>query len=416
MSLYRLARNNPKPCGVYPPMGTILRWMRVTRIVAILLVSLAMIAAVSIPIQQGILRWRAERLLSDIHALQLGKSTWIDAQKIMTRWGAWGQYKGICTQERCSYQIEMEDFFGQIPTFNRKTGHVWDAAQGWPWLLRTYEFFGGRSAIVIARFEVIRDVVWAKDFVFGLDVDEKNAEERWDYLLFGSANTEWRTERFGQHAEPGHPEYVVGRPGGCEGCEVVYARYTPYASPKDVDRLLDFDLECLTRRNPCRHAIDIMPATQRQLITERTVREKEIDAGRYPWSECLSPPEFLGRDQANVVLAQVESAHLDDRNDGTLDVDFRLLDRMKRATFWNQDAVRTVILPARATEDPSRKMSVLVPGQKFILAFRSLYPVESTKSIDVDACNPISLNDQNLNAILRGIRRDVFPETRDFWP
>ncbi len=62
------------------------------RFAGIAVCALMIALAALIVIQQHILGWRAERLLADVRALDLGKSTWVDAQSIMTRWGAWGFY------------------------------------------------------------------------------------------------------------------------------------------------------------------------------------------------------------------------------------------------------------------------------------------------------------------------------------
>lgn len=64
----------------------------------------------AIPVQQRVLRHRAERLLVDIRSLKLRRSTWADAQQIFVTWGAWGHYEGTCSQQSCSYEINLGDF------------------------------------------------------------------------------------------------------------------------------------------------------------------------------------------------------------------------------------------------------------------------------------------------------------------
>jgi hypothetical protein len=80
--------------------------LRVTSVVVLALVAGL---AIFVQIQQHILRWRAERLLADMRELQSHKSTWADAQKIMTRWGAWGSYEGSCTGKHCEYRVVIVD-------------------------------------------------------------------------------------------------------------------------------------------------------------------------------------------------------------------------------------------------------------------------------------------------------------------
>jgi hypothetical protein len=401
-------------------MTPISRRRRALRICAAVAFVLIAAVAISVPIQQRILRWRAERLLADIHALQMGKSTWADAQKLMHRWGVWGHYEGTCTKERCSYLIELEDLYGELPTFNSRPRTIWETTRDWKWPLRVYEFFGGRSATVFGRFEVIQGVVWGKDYVLALDANYKDGHDEWEYLLFGSADTVWRSQGFQLPPNPIHPEYEISRPSGCEGCETVRAHYTPFADPNEVNALLDFNLDCLTRRNPCRDPIDVMPSVWNRYVVQQDVVRKALDTGHDPRYGCTSSPEFLGRDQANVVVAQVESIHPHDRGSNSSDVSFHLIDRLKRAAFWKPDVTWTVNLPRDLIGNRVQKAASFTPGQKFILAFHSPYSGEMSnemsKSLEFQPCQPIPLTDENLAAVRRGISRDIFPETREFWP
>jgi hypothetical protein len=82
----------------------------------------------------------------------------------------------------------------------------------------------------------------------------------WDYPLMGDAYS--LTSFAGNYQPPAvHPDYIVGRPGGCDGpCREVHFIFTPSLEPGTVDRLMQFDLSCLTRWiHPCRIEGDIMP-------------------------------------------------------------------------------------------------------------------------------------------------------------
>src|SRR6516164_8938632 len=93
------------------------RWARVLRVVAVAAAILVFGLAAFVNVQQRVLRWRAERLLEDIRAIQMGKSTWADAQRLMTRWGAWGMWDGSCTAEACEYQIVLRDVSQAMPSY-----------------------------------------------------------------------------------------------------------------------------------------------------------------------------------------------------------------------------------------------------------------------------------------------------------
>ena len=66
-------------------MATHARLGRLIRLAAIAIAAIVLCAAAYVQIQQHLLRWRAERLLNDIREIQMGKSTWVDAQRMMHR-------------------------------------------------------------------------------------------------------------------------------------------------------------------------------------------------------------------------------------------------------------------------------------------------------------------------------------------
>ena len=51
---------------------------------------------------------RAEHLMADIQALKLRKSNWLEAERLITRWGKYGNYKGHCDASFCRYSIDLE--------------------------------------------------------------------------------------------------------------------------------------------------------------------------------------------------------------------------------------------------------------------------------------------------------------------
>jgi hypothetical protein len=402
-------------------MAPISRWRRAIRIAAVSILVLVAALALFVSIQQRILRWRAERLLADVRAVQMGKSTWKDAQSLMYRWGKWGHYDGSCTGQQCNYQIEIRDSFSLLADQGNEA--VWSALYHWRWTEWTYEFLGGRPVWVVARFEVSKGLIWAKDYVLWLEAKDKDTHGGWDYILFGSAKTVWRTTEFRHFPSPEHPEYVVGRPGGCEGCETVYARYTPFANPSDVNRLLDFNLDCITRRNPCQHPIDVMSTAGKENLAQEAAFEAADEEGRRCLVEqCTSSPEFLGRDKENVVIAQVVSANeVQDDPEYRIRVLFKLKQRLKRAEFWNSVDMKEGALPIDMTVQKGEGTQVEIsPGREVILTLNSrniVYPDGRVdRYIDLEPCDVIPLTVDNLAAVRRGISRDIFPAERNVWP
>ena len=87
-----------------------MKWhMRTLRVVCAAGLVLVVLAFCAVQFQQRLMRWRAERLLADIRQIQMGHSTWSDAQRLMHRWGASGRWEGSCTSQRCDYQIVLQD-------------------------------------------------------------------------------------------------------------------------------------------------------------------------------------------------------------------------------------------------------------------------------------------------------------------
>jgi len=390
------------------------RWRSILRIT--LLVALGPVIAIVayIPIQQRILRWRAEHLLADIRGLELGKSTWTDAQRIMHRWGAWGGYADTCSSKRCSYQILMSDMYQGFSIGSQRI-EPWEFP---PLTLNVYRLFGGRPSFVEARFEVIDGIVWGKDYYVGVDVPASNGPDEFPYELLASATSDWRTEDFRGYGEIAHPEYSVGRPGGCTRCEKVYSRFTPFADPEVVNSLLDFNLECLTRRNPCRDQGDIMPSVWKRVLTEGEDRMHQREVNAVPSHVCNLSPEFVGRDRTNVVTAEVTAVRpLEYQSDSQEEVRFQILEHLKRATLWYPKMTYGTALPKNGIYGQNGAgRTNLTPGQRLILAFPSSSAVDPIFPVDLDPCDVFPLTQDNLAAVQRGIAKDIFPDSATKWP
>jgi len=208
--------------------------------------------------QQHLLRWRAERLLADIHSIQMGKSNWQDAQRLITRWGRWGAWQGECSPRRCDYQIVMEDAFHVIPIYQMPNLEIREEGnQRFAFLRRPYYWLGGRFAWVDARIQVRNGIIWTKTFDVGIHESSNIPfENDDDYALSGSgwAYTNYRNNDL----LPGREYDVIHPP--CSGCKSLDVEYTPLADPAMVNRLLDFRLSCLTSIVKCRQPSQLMPS------------------------------------------------------------------------------------------------------------------------------------------------------------
>jgi hypothetical protein len=374
------------------------------RFAGIIMGALVIALLALIAIRQHILRWRAERLLADIRALELGKSTWAHAQRIMKRWGAWGHYEGSCSEQRCSYQIKL-------------TGFECSFCAHLP--IAVVSLLAPRWAYVEGDMEVINGVVWRKNFFVEISVSGNIFKgDYYGYGLLASAGSVWRTAEFNRYYSASHPDYAVGRPGACEDCKSVYTKFTPFADTVVVRGLMDFNLDCLTRLFQCEDQIDIMPSVWRQVLAEDVALKAARNANPRSVYPSAASPEFLGRDRDNVVVAVVVSTRIDERGEEPRTIaTFRLDRRLKRADFWDAKNLAEQYSPRVITSvgeiDKGRLIS---PGRKVILAFDTPYQVVPDHLLDLDDYAVLPYNDENLAAVRRGMSLDIFPPKTYHFP
>ena len=288
--------------------------------------------AAFVQVQQHLLRWRAERLLADIREIQMGKSTWADAQRLMDRWGKWGGYQGSCTSERCEYHIRLKDILQEKDR------------SSYGYLLHPYYLLGGRFATVGARIQVKNGAIWTKSFyaeVFSPAPIPFFGDG--DYFLIGETggpNSELDTDK----------DLDVFLPI-CTGCKMIDVEFSPFADSESVNRLLDFRLSCLTSVLVCRQPSDLMPAAWKYYSTHRETPERT--------SELSIDESFkkAGRDTKYIAVAEVIG--IDDSappNKGGKELAIRTTESMKnevpaglvvrvpypQLVFWRSDDQQSV--------------------------------------------------------------------------
>lgn len=140
--------------------------------------------AVYVNMQQRLLRWRADQLMADIRAIQMGHSSWDDAEKLMRRWGAWGKWAGSCDSQSCDYQIVLQDISGAYPAYFLNRGKVEPRTPGRTyslWQRRMYSVLGGRFVQVYAGVQVKNGIVWTKHYILGTSMYPRlpKTEDEW---------------------------------------------------------------------------------------------------------------------------------------------------------------------------------------------------------------------------------------------
>lgn len=357
---------------------------------------------VVIHVQQRILRHRAEDLLADIRQLNLREATYDDAQTILQRWGPWGHLDGTCSRERCDFNIELSDFAYRHQQF----------FGAHHWILRAYTLVGGRPAQIRASLTVRNGLVWGKSYAAYIEVPPTSFFDECGYTLIGESGSR---SRFVPGFGPGplHPYYLVGRPGGCKICVMVYARFTPYAGTSDVRRLMQFDLSCLTRWHPCREQGDIMPVAWSEYLRESSSPETH-------WHETVgcsaTAVKSLARDADNVAIVKILANRTERTGDGepyqVLTVD--LVQRLKGAEYWSVGAPRRMLVDNRDVAlTATNKTSELRPGTRFIILFRRPWEAAPERpNVVVEQCGAIPATEENLALVLDGVGQDFMAAER----
>jgi hypothetical protein len=255
----------------------------------------------------------------------------------------------------------------------------------------------------------VRDgVVWGKSYWAYIEVPPENFFDEYGYTLIGEANSQ---SRFIPGFEPQlqlHPNFVVGRPGGCKPCLMVYARFTPYAAPADVRRLMQFDLSCLTRWRPCREQADIMPVAWSQYGSELSEQ---------PLTCSAAMVKFLGRDADDVAVVLV-TGNRTERGSGGEPYKVstvKLVQRLKGAVYWRIGAPRGTILGDRDDSLTGRTMaSEFQPGARFIILFsRNRWAQPGQPDLWLEPCGAVPLTDENLTLVLDGVQKDFMAAERE---
>jgi len=264
--------------------------------------------------------WHARALLRDVQALP-AQPMWLDAQRLMKRWGKWGHYEGACTSEHCQYTIQVADVvsrqFGQPsePWYSFLASNVSAAAE---------RQFGFRMA-GIAFLMHVRNGRVVSDSLIATEMHREAGDGQG--LLVSSSmryrltdvperdDEDWE-DAGGLPNEVGtladavaHPDYLVGR-AICSGCTFDQVAFTPFASLDLRDRYRHFDLSCFALwGHACRRPSDLMPALREfdETTDREWARENAVyrDTGRVtvePPPPCLVSERIVGRD-SNYVLA-----------------------------------------------------------------------------------------------------------------
>jgi hypothetical protein len=366
--------------------------------------SLVVLAFLAVQIQQRMLRWRAERLLANMHQIRLYQSTWADAQRLMHRWGAWGHYDGSCTAASCTYEIELDSI-----SYNRHVSSAWVV-----WLLKydrlnLYQWFGGRGSVFHASFTVHDGTIWRESTYMGVSVPRKrmkrvtNADtiltfDDFDWTLSVGAGSYQRLHRTlqnwflftgmgGDESLAGHPYYKVGRPSGCKIlCQIVSVYYSTHTPPAEIERLTSYDFSCFTRFHPCPRIVDLLPTAEEWHLydseyesgpTVPVPKERPLSEYSVPkpppcstipvWAQARDARYVLSVEALSTKIVKVQEDYGEYRREVAK---VRVVSSLKEPAPWLPGTIASTnhyFFGEKDDDLPSSESEHLVPGRRYIV-------------------------------------------------
>jgi hypothetical protein len=370
----------------------------------LILIFIAWLAAEGL---QWMFRRRAQRLLADIKGLELNRSNWSDAQRLMRRWGGWGKWYGDCNAQDCQYSINLNETLPDSPQFVYEGGpHIGGRILG---------HVGLRSTRVSAGFHVAKGVVTNKSF--GMEValpirDWMTSDGvYWPSLDVGSSESATlRDDNPHFHASRPNRSFVQRR-------ITLEANFTPEESPEERAALMDFRFDCITRWSPCLSRAEILPRADEEFEDDMSdwrqleIRGNETDANNYFTPTCFPTLEIRAREAPDVLVGDIVRSRIV-QEPGEDD---------PRYTVWMADVRLVQVLKGKAPRPVGSTISVYLPPKTapsnergaFHQVVLTGYTDEGWGTHDlvfnVGDCGIAEASQENLEAARKGIEEDFGP-------
>lgn len=352
------------------------KWaVRVVTCTVTAVVLLALFTFLAVQTQQHILRWRAQRLLADVHRIRLYQSNWTDAQRLMSRWGSWGHSNGTCTAATCEYEI----------TIDNSPHHAWQT-----WLLahdrfNLYQWFGGRWSAFQTSFTVHNGTIWRQGTSIGVSVPSRRMRREGDFdlsLSVGAVSYQ-RLHRTLENWTPfiddsdfqlaQHPYYKIGRPSGCMiNCQIGIAYYSTRTPQNQIERLSSYDFSCFTRFSPCAQLGDLLPEAKEWHLYDHAYDPVPMSAPPFP--PCNKIPVWAQvRDARYVLTVEVLPTKVvkktlngsENQQDGAR---VRIIDSLKEPAPWLPGTLASMrSRDAYQTASSFNAVEPMLPGKRYIV-------------------------------------------------
>lgn len=376
-------------------MGCLRSIWRITLWISVSLVILVCVTVATVRVRRYVLRHRAEMLLVDMQSITLRQTTFGDVQPILLRWRRWGKYDGACSRTRCTFDISLSGFDTPLNQFLFDHMSFLDFAT----------HLGEAPTEIRARFTVLDDVVWSKAIRFGIETPVWSSDgKRGADLVSGAAESVSKLDPnlWGQHWRL-HPDYSIHGPDNMPN--VVQLRFTPFAKPQEISRLMVLNFACLTRLVPCRTQNEIMPAAVAK-VAEWSVLPDDPADDMGNQCEYETAIEISARDARNVVIAKV--------------VANRLLSEIRLEPYYDLREYSTTLVVQQGLkgdigrvsqmrltlkEDVPRPTDPPSPGTSEIIFFKN----DTFDQYSTSGCSPLSVTAPHLSWTRAGIAQDTRP-------
>jgi hypothetical protein len=205
-----------------------------------------------------------------------------------------------------------------------------------------------------------------------------------------------------------HPEYWIGKPGGCTGCIKFETGFTPLAGREKIQELTDFNLSCLTSLIPCTKEADIMPSAWKQFQKELPGVMARSNTNR----QEDFPLEFDGRESETIVLAEVVSLQglMLPGSDRASSTRLRILQAMKGSVPWPKERILTFgddYNENSNEEIHGQSDTDMLPGKRYFIFGEFQEDHSGRKVLVLDPRGIVPDSEQNLAAIQRGIDQSL---------
>ncbi|MDP9052583.1 MAG: hypothetical protein M3O31_17960 [Acidobacteriota bacterium] len=198
---------------------------------------------------QLLLRWRGQKLLADIRTLHAGRSTWSDTQPIMKKWDSWSVPKGACTEEACTYQIDVVQTLTPILVGNPN-------GVSKNWIARFTDHTGLRGSAVRAGFNVRDGIVITRWFGEQVTPPVRDWSVPDGYVPYVSVSSAESTlfHQINKDQKLLHPHRLAQ-----SKAFYIAVTFSPDEDSAEQAALMDFDFSCITRFKPCESEGQILP-------------------------------------------------------------------------------------------------------------------------------------------------------------